>query len=265
MLIWMKEHELSVLLGRAPGPIERGAALLDVPVVPDLPSGVPAQLLTRRPDILAAEQGIIAAGKRVGVAVANRIPTLSLNGFIALDARSVPDVFTPSALAWNAGASLFAPIFQGGRLASLEEAARARLDQSIAVYRKTVEVALREVADASAGVVKLRDARAARQTQVTATTTAAELALGRYQGGVSSYLEVLDAQRQLFDPELSLATTVRDQLTSVVQLYRALGGGWQQVESEGAAPLGAGEQEAPAGEGEGEGEGEPASPDAPTQ
>jgi multidrug efflux system outer membrane protein len=247
MLIWMKEHELSVLLGRPPGPIARGVALIEMPAVPDLPSGVPAQLLTRRPDVLAAEQGIIAAGKRVGVARADRLPTLSLTGFIGLDARKVPDVFTPEALVWNAGAALFAPIFQGGRLASLEEAARARLDQSIAVYRKAVEVALREVADASAGVVKLRDARAARQTQVTATTAAAQLAMGRYQGGVSSYLEVLDAQRQLFDSQLNLATTVRDQLTSVVQLYRALGGGWQQVEPAAAAAPPAGGESPPQG------------------
>lgn len=246
MLIWMKEHELSVLLGRPPGPIARGVALVDMPLVPDLPYGVPAQLLTRRPDLLAAEQGIIAAGKRVGVARADRLPALSLSGFIALDARTVPDVFTPGAFAWNAGAALFAPIFQGGRLASLEEAARARLDQSIAQYRKAVEVALREVADASAGVVKLRDARAARQTQVTATTAAAQLAMGRYQGGVSSYLEVLDAQRQLFDSQLNLATTARDELTSLVQLYRALGGGWQQVEAAtAAAPPAGGEAPAP--------------------
>ena len=93
--IWMKEHELSVLLGRPPGPIARGIALVDMPVVPDLPYGVPAQLLARRPDMLAAEQGIIAAGKRVGVARADRLPALSLTGFIALDARTVPDVFTP--------------------------------------------------------------------------------------------------------------------------------------------------------------------------
>ncbi len=241
MLIWMKEHELSVLLGRSPGPIARGAALTDTPLVPDLPSGVPARLLARRPDLLAAEQNVIAAGARVGVAVANRLPALTLTGFVALDARTVPDVFTPGALAWNAVGGLLAPIFQGGRLKYAEEAARARLDQSIAAYRKAVEVALREVSDASAGVVKLRDVRSARQTQVKATTTAARLALARYQGGVSSYLEVLDAQRQQFDAQLSLASTVRDQLTSVVQLYRALGGGWQQQEppAVASAPAGA--------------------------
>ncbi|HUL57789.1 MAG TPA: efflux transporter outer membrane subunit [Anaeromyxobacteraceae bacterium] len=235
MQIWQKEHELCVLLGRAPGPIPRGVALDDTPVVPELPSGVPAHLLERRPDVLAAEQGVVAAGKRVGVAVANRLPTLSLTGIIGLDARTVPDVFTPGAFAWNAGAGLLAPIFQGGRLKSEEEAARARLDQSIAAYRKAVEAALRDVADASAGVIKLRDVRAALQMQVKATTAAARLALARYQGGVSSYLEVLDAQRQLFDSQLNLTNAQRDELTSVVQLYRALGGGWQQVEPVAAA------------------------------
>jgi outer membrane protein, multidrug efflux system len=230
MLIWMKEHEICVLLGRAPGPIPRGAALVETPMMPEVPAGVPAQLLLRRPDVLAAEQGVVAAGRRVGVAVANRLPTLSLSGIIGLQARSGADLFDPAALAWNAGGSLLAPIFQGGRLKSEEQAARARLEQSVASYRKAVEVALREVADASAGVTKLGEVRIARQAQVAATTQASTLALARYQGGVSSYLEVLDAQRQQFDAQLSLATAVRDELASVVQLYRALGGGWQQQE-----------------------------------
>jgi multidrug efflux system outer membrane protein len=230
MFIWQKEHQLCVLLGRPPGAIARGLALVEAPVVPELPAGVPAQLLQRRPDVLAAEQGIIAAGHRVGVAVATRFPALSLSGFVGLQARSVPDLFDPAALAWDTAGSLFAPIFQGGRLRSEEEAARARLEQSVASYRRAVEVALQEVADASAAVLKQRDVRAARQIQVTATTAATELAVARYQGGVSSYLEVLDAQRQQFDAQLNFATAVRDELTSVVQLYRALGGGWQQQE-----------------------------------
>jgi multidrug efflux system outer membrane protein len=150
----------------------------------------------------------------------------------------VPDLFTPDALAWDTAGSLLAPIFQGGRLAASEEAARARLEQSVASYRKAVEVALAEVADASVAVTKLRDVRAARVMQVTATTTASELALARYQGGVSSYLEVLDAQRQQFDAQLSFAIAVRDELVSAVQLYRALGGGWQHQEV-AAAPAAA--------------------------
>jgi multidrug efflux system outer membrane protein len=235
MLIAQKEHAICVLLGRSPGPIPRGRALTDTPVAPELPLGVPAQLLERRPDVLAAEQGVIAAGKRIGVAVANRLPALSLTGFIALDARTVPDVFTPGALAWSAGAGLLAPIFQGGRLASAEEATRAVLQESIASYRKAVESALRDVADAFAGATKLRDVRAAYETQVKATTAASKLAIARYEGGVSSYLEVLDAHRRLYEAQLNLASAQRDELTSVVQLYAALGGGWQQAAPSGAA------------------------------
>jgi multidrug efflux system outer membrane protein len=230
ILIWIQEHQISVLLGRAPSSIPRGTALVDMPAAPDLPAGVPAQLLTRRPDVLAAEQNIIAAGNRVGVAVANRLPALSLTGFIGLDATNVPDLFTPGALTWNAGAALFAPIFQGFRLASLEAAARAVLDQTIASYRKTVEVALQEVADASAGVAKFGEVRAAFEMQVKATTASVDLARGRYEGGVASYLDVLDAQRRLYEAQLNLQGAIRDQLTSFVQLYRALGGGWQYAE-----------------------------------
>ena len=230
--IAVKEHQISVLLGRAPGPIPRGPLTVDQTLLPpELPLGVPAQLLERRPDVLAAEQGVIAAGKRVGVAVANRLPTLSLTGFIGLQATTIPDLFSSNGVAGTAGGSLLAPIFQGGRLSSEEEAARARLEQSIAIYRKAVEQALQEVADAAVGVRKLREARVARTDQVKASTRAAKLALDRYQGGVSSYFEVLDAQRRLFDAQLSLAHTQRDELASAVLLYRALGGGWQPEEA----------------------------------
>jgi len=235
MFIWMKEHQLCVLLGRIPGPIPRGKQLVDTPELPDLPAGVPTQLLARRPDLLAAEQGIVAAGARVGVAVANRFPTLSLTGFIGLQARSGAGFFDPGALAWNAAGGLLAPIFLGGKLSSLEDASRAQLEQSVAVYQKTVQVALAEVADASGAAVKQREIRAARQVQVTSTLAASRLALARYQGGVSNYLEVLDAQRQQFDAQLSLANAVRDELTSTVQLYRTLGGGWEQMEASPAA------------------------------
>ena len=230
LAIAQKEHQICVLLGRAPGPIPRGSPLVDTPVPPEVPLGVPAQLLGRRPDVLAAEQGIIAAGQRVGVAIANRLPTLSLSAFIGLQGSTISNLFSGDAWAGTAGGSLFAPIFQGGRLKSEEEAARARLEQSVASYKKAVQQALQEVADAAVGVRKLRDVRLVRVDQVTATTRAAKLAVDRYQGGVSSYFEVLDAQRQLFDSQLNLARTQRDELTSVVLLYRALGGGWQAQE-----------------------------------
>jgi outer membrane protein, multidrug efflux system len=236
LAIAQKEHQLCVLLGRIPGPIARGVALTAVGMVPELPAGVPAQLLTRRPDLLASEEAVKAAGSRVGVAVADRFPVFSLTGVIGLNATTGSDLFTGDALVWNAGAGLFAPIFQGGRLKAQEEAARARLDQAIAAYKKSVQVALAEVADAAAGTHLLGSVRAAYADQVTATTTAARLAMARYQGGVSSYLEVLDAQRQQFDAQLSLARSQLDELASVVRLYRALGGGWEQEEQAAATP-----------------------------
>jgi multidrug efflux system outer membrane protein len=236
LAIAQKEHQISVLLGRAPGPIPRGAALVDTPVPPQIPLGVPAQLLGRRPDVLAAEQGVIGAGKRVGVAVANRLPTLSLAATIGLQGTAMSNLFSSDGLAWNAGGGIFAPIFQGGRLAAEEEASRARLDQSVAAYRKTVQQALQEVADAAAGVQKLRLSRLARTDQVAANTRGAKLALDRYTGGVSSYFEVLDAQRQLYGAQLDLAHTQRDELTALVLLYRALGGGWQQEEPQPPPP-----------------------------
>jgi multidrug efflux system outer membrane protein len=236
LAIAQKEHQICVLLGRAPGPIPRGAALVDTPVPPQIPLGVPVQLLGRRPDVLAAEQGVIGAGKRVGVAVANRLPTLSLAATIGLQGTAMSNLFSSDGLAWNAGGGIFAPIFQGGRLAAEEEASRARLDQSVAAYRKTVQQALQEVADAAAGVQKLRLSRLARTDQVAANTRGAKLALDRYTGGVSSYFEVLDAQRQLYGAQLDLAHTQRDELTSLVLLYRALGGGWQQEEPQPPPP-----------------------------
>jgi multidrug efflux system outer membrane protein len=167
--------------------------------------------------------------------VANRLPTLSLSGFIGLEATTIPNLFKSDGVEGTAGGSLLAPIFQGGRLLSAEEAARARLQQSIAAYRRAVEQALQEVADAAVSIRKLRAARIARTDQVKASTRAAKLALDRYQGGVSSYFEVLDAQRRLFDAQLSLAHTERDELASAVVLYRALGGGWQVEEDSSAA------------------------------
>jgi multidrug efflux system outer membrane protein len=229
LLIAQKEHQLSVLLGRAPGSIPRGLQLSDAAVPPDIPLGVPAQLLERRPDVLAAEQGVVGAGHRVGIAVANRLPTLSLSGFIGLEAPSLSKLGS-DALAGSVGGGLFAPLFQGGRLAAAEEASRAVLEQSLAIYRKAVQQALQEVADAAISIRKTRESRTAHADQVKAITIAARLALKRYEGGVSSYFEVLDAQRQLFDAQLGLARSQRDELTSVVLLYRALGGGWQQQE-----------------------------------
>ena len=227
-LIALKESQLTVLLGRPPGPIARssGGAFA---VPPALPMGVPAALLERRPDVRAAEDGVMAATSLVGVAVANRLPKLSLEGVIGLAGPQLTSMFSPEGLLWNVGGNLLAPIFQGGRLSSEEEAARARLEQSVATYRQSVLTAWREVADAAVSVRKLREVVVQEEVRAKAALAAERLARMRYDGGVSSYLEVLDAQRSTFQSELDLARVRRDEIVSVVQLYRALGGGWQEA------------------------------------
>lgn len=226
-LIALKENQISVLLGRAPGPIARGESSF-LPTSPPLPVGVPAALLERRPDVLAAEDTVKAATSSVGVAIANRLPSLSLQGLIGLAGPQLPSMFSANGLVWNVGGGLLAPIFEGGRLSSLEEAARAQLEETVAVYWQTVLSAYSEVSGAAVGVVKLKQVRQELEKGVTAARAAERLAFHRYEGGVSSYLEVLDAQRSSFDAELSLAQTSRDEAVSAVQLYRALGGGWQE-------------------------------------
>ncbi len=234
-LIALKESQLAVLLGRPPGPIARSQRETYA-VPPALPMGAPAALLERRPDVRAAEDGVMAATSLVGVAVANRLPRLSLEGVIGLAGPQLPSMFSPEGLLWNVGGNLLAPIFQGGRLSSEEEAARARLEQSVATYRQSVLTAWREVADAAVSVRKLREVVVQEEIRATASRAAERLARMRYDGGVSNYLEVLDAQRSTFQAELDLARVRRDEVVAVVQLYRALGGGWQEPPAEPAVP-----------------------------
>ena len=225
-LIALKESQLAVLLGRPPGAILRAKAPTQQ-VAPTLPMGVPAALLERRPDIRRTEDRVMAATSNVGVAIANRLPKLSLEGIIGLAGPSLATTFSPEGLLWSIGAGLLAPVFQGGRLSSLEEASWANLEQAVALYRQQVITAWREVNDAAVSVRKLGEVATQVEIQVRAASTAERLARLRYDGGVSNYLEVLDAQRSLFNSELALAQTNRDQLVALVQLYKALGGGWQ--------------------------------------
>jgi multidrug efflux system outer membrane protein len=233
-LIALKESQLAVLLGRPPGPIAR-TQRASFAVPPTLPMGVPAALLERRPDVRAAEDGVMASTSLVGVAVANRLPKLSLEGVIGLAGPQLTSMFTPEGLLWSVGGNLLAPIFQGGRLSSEEEAARARLEQSVATYRQSVLTAWREVADAAVSVRKLREVVVQEEVRARASRAAERLARMRYDGGVSSYLEVLDAQRSTFQSELDLVRVRRDEVVSIVQLYRALGGGWQDAPPAGTA------------------------------
>ncbi len=237
-LIALKEHELCVLLGRPPGPIDRKVERLEPPMPPTLPAGVPASLLERRPDLRSAEQVAIAATAGARVATADRFPRLSLDGVLGLSSLSISSLVTGDALRWSVGGGLFAPIFEGGRLKANQDAAYARIDQSTAMWRQAVLRALREVSDAAVSVKMFTAVRTQNEIEVKSTTNAARLAMLRYEGGVSSYLEVLDAQRRQFDSANTLVASRRNELVSVVQLYKSLGGGWQEAPAATTPPAG---------------------------
>ncbi|MBW2267493.1 MAG: efflux transporter outer membrane subunit [Deltaproteobacteria bacterium] len=220
-------NALRVLLGRFPGPIERGLALTEQPLPPEVPAGLPSELLSRRPDIAVAEQQLIADTARVGVAEAFRYPAVSLSGSIALVTDELTDFNTSEAKAWNIAADLFQPLFNSGRLKAQSRAQAARAEQAVHAFVATVQQALREVEDSLIAVRTLRTEHEARARQVVAARNAARLSRARYDAGVVDYLELQDAERTLFASELDESATRQAALTAVVGLYKALGGGWE--------------------------------------
>ncbi|MDF0642610.1 MAG: efflux transporter outer membrane subunit [Nitrospira sp.] len=221
-----KENELGVLLGRNPGQIPRGQSLTDQVMPPVVPAGLPSELLQRRPDVVQAEQQLAAATARIGAAKADRFPKISLTGILGIANPSLTKLFTPGSDFGVLGPGITAPLLNAQLLGFQQEAAEAQARQAVAQYRQTILVAFKEVEDALAGVTTSREQSAAQERQVNALQAALRLANLRYKGGLANYLDVLIAQRNLFDAELSLASTRRLYLTSVVQLYKALGGGW---------------------------------------
>ena len=233
--IAQQENALSVLLGAYPKAINRGTALTEQ-VTPQTPVGLTTDVLKRRPDIQQAEQAMIGANAEVGVAVANFYPTIGLGALFGGQSQKVDDMFKSSFNIWSLGGSVAGPIFQGGRLKSAYQAQRAFWDQTIAQYKQTIIVAFRETSDALIARQTLVDQRTAIEGQVVALKEAVDLATQRYTAGRASYFEVLEAQQQLFPSESALAQTQRDQLLAVVNLYKALGGGWDLKDSEWAQP-----------------------------
>jgi multidrug efflux system outer membrane protein len=222
------ENLISVLLGRNPGPIPRGRSLPSQFARPPLPAGLPAALLERRPDVRLAERQLMAATARIGVAKAEFFPRITLLGSIGVAGGLQNGVaFGPMGL-FGIGPSLTVPIFTAGRIQAGVDSAEARTQEAVARYQQTVQQAIREVSDALVGHRKRQEARAEQERLVQVLRSATALSGVRYDGGVTSYLEVLDNERQLFDAELQLARVQRDELVAVVQLYRALGGGWTQ-------------------------------------
>ncbi len=224
------ENLLSILLGRNPGPILRGRTLNDQTLLPQVPAGLPSELLERRPDVRSAEQTLAAQTARIGVAEALRWPSLTLTGGIGLASDELSDLLDADDL-WSVDASLFAPLFNAGRNKRRVEIARAQTDQALAAYELTVLGAFAEVEDALTAIRTLESEYAARVVQVTAARSAATLSRARYDGGVTSYLEVLDSERSLFSAEIAASQTRRAQLVAIVDLYKALGGGWDAVEN----------------------------------
>jgi outer membrane protein, multidrug efflux system len=192
-----------------------------------VPVGLPAALLERRPDLKQAEQQVRAAVARIGVARAERYPTISLSAVLGLDSLSLERLVDYDAAFGSLGAGLLAPILTGGRLDAQECAAQARFRQAEAAWILAVQSALKDVADALAAVKHTRSVSARLAEQVAARQRALDLATQRFEGELASYFEVLDAQRELFPAELQLAGAKRDEHVAVVRLYRALGGGWQ--------------------------------------
>ena len=220
------EHALSLLTGRNPGAIVRGGSLSQQSLAPTIPSGLPSELLRQRPDIRAAEQQLVAQTARIGVAEAARWPSLQLTGSLGFESGELSELSASDADFWNLGANLLAPVFNAGRNKNRVEAEKARTEQALQTYVKTIQQALREVEDALVAVRTYRAENAARGRQVEAARSAARLSRARYDGGVTSYLEVLDTERSLFQSELSASQTSRQELTAIIQLYKALGGGW---------------------------------------
>ncbi len=220
------ENQLSVLLGRKPFSIPRGRPLTDQVMPPAVPAGLPSELLQRRPDLLQAEQQLAAATARIGVAKAERFPKVSLTGLLGVASPHLSQLFTDPASFGVAGVGLAAPLLNGQVLGFQQEAAEAQARQAVAQYEQTVLTAFREVEDSLVAVRTVRVQTDAQQQQVTALQSALKLAELRYKGGLANYLDVLVARRNLFEAELSLTSTRRLHLVSVVQLYKALGGGW---------------------------------------
>jgi multidrug efflux system outer membrane protein len=221
-----QENALSLLLGLPPGDIPRGRPLQEVIQSVMVPDSLPGDLIARRPDVLRAQRDLQASLARIGQAVANRLPTITVGGNYGAQRPELANVFSGQNEIYTLQAGVSIPIFTGGRLLNEQREARARADESKSQYQQTVLTALREASDALAGVRLGRDQLVAQQTQARALSIAASIAERRYASGISSYLEVLNAEQSLFNAQLNLVQMEQQYLTATVQLYKALGGNW---------------------------------------
>ena len=221
------ENQISLLTGSRPAGVTRGRTFTEQQLPPDTPPGLPSSLLERRPDIRAAEQNLVAANANIGVAKAAYFPQLSLSGLLGGQSTQLANLFSGPRSTWSFVPQLSQPIFTAGRLKNGVRLARAESDQALVQYEKTIATAFTEVSNSLVARQRTRESRIEQERLVTALEDRKRLAYLRYRGGVDTQLNALDADRDLFQAELSLAQIRLNELLSVVQLYKALGGGWQ--------------------------------------
>ena len=224
-LIAQQENALCVLLGRNPGPIPRGKTI-DQLVLPTVPAGLPSDLLTNRPDIRQAEQNLIAANANIGVAKAQYYPTISLTGALGWASNDLGDLFKSGAKTWSWAVPIAAPIFTGGAIAGQVKSAEAVQQQALIGYQKAIQTAFREVDDALIDQKQTREQLASQDEEVNALRDYVRLAKLRYDNGYTSYLEVLYSESRLYNSELAQTQTHGSLFEALVNLYKAMGGGW---------------------------------------
>ncbi len=229
-----KEHHLSIITGSNPTTIVRGASLRDHLLAPDVPAGLPSALLERRPDILEAEQRLVAANANIGVAQAAFFPAIRLTGDFGAQSLAFSDLFAGPARVWSLGPSITLPIFSAGRHRANLEVSKAQQEQALIAYEQIIQQAFREVEDVLLAHHAIREIRTIRERLADVSREAVQLAHLEYLNGKASSLDVLTAQREAFDADIALAHTQRDQRVAVVQLYKALGGGWHQPRTDEA-------------------------------
>jgi multidrug efflux system outer membrane protein len=228
--IAQEENAISILLGNYPQDVARGLPLVEQALPPEVPPGIPSSIIERRPDIREAEQNLIAANAEIGVAKADFFPQISLTGSVggAFGRSSAFSSLMSSQVGfWSYGAQVSQPIFTGGALRGNLNLTESLQKQALIAYRQTIQRAFGDVSDALISYEKFHDVRIRQQEYVADLQESVRLSKLRYQGGTTTYLEVLDGQRSLYSAELTLAQARGDEYQSLVQVYRALGGGWQ--------------------------------------
>jgi multidrug efflux system outer membrane protein len=224
--IEQSENQITLLLGRTPGGIARGQDFMKEELPPEVPAGLPSALLERRPDILAAEQNLVAANANIGVAKAEYFPRISLSGFLGGQSTQLSSLFSGPHSAWSFVPQVSQPVFAAGRLKSGVRLAQAERDEALVQYERAIQTAFTDVSNALIAHQRVGESRLKQEALVRTLEDRTRLAYARYRGGVDTQLNALDADRDLFQAELSLAEIRLNELLSVVQLYNALGGGW---------------------------------------